>query len=355
MPPATPDAVAPDPSDEQAVSTADTTTTSQQSMMAVAQDVYGPPSVLEYRETERPVPEADQILLRVRAAAANPLDWHLMRGDPVFVRFMSGLRAPKTPVRGADVAGVVEAVGTGVTRFEVGDEVFGVCEGAFAEYAAGSEESFVHKPASLSFEEAAAVPIAGVTALQALVDHGHVEAGQHVLVNGASGGVGTFAVQLAHALDAEVTGVCSTRNVDLVTSLGADHVLDYTETDFAEQPDRYDLVLDLVGNRSLSDLRRVLTPNGTLVLVGAAEGVLGPLKTFVPAVVLSPFVDQRLRAFVADVNEDSLDSLVEYLEDGRVTPVIDRTYPLSETPEAIRYVETGRARGKVLVIPAAEK
>jgi NADPH:quinone reductase-like Zn-dependent oxidoreductase len=351
MPPATPDPVSSDPSDDQST----VTDTGATTMHAVVQDVYGPPSVLEYRETERPTPEATQILVRVRAAAANPLDWHEMRANPVFMRLISGLRTPTNGVRGVDVAGVVEAVGADVTRFRPGDEVFGVCEGAFAEYAVGNEDRFARKPDALTFEQAAAVPIAGVTALQALVDHGRLQSGQRVLVNGASGGVGTFAVQLAAALGAEVTGVCSTRNLDLVRSLGADHVVDYTETDFAREAARYDLVVDLVGNRSLADLRRVLTPEGTLVLVGAPEGTLGMLRTFVPAVVLSPFVDHRLRPFITDVDADALSTLVEYIEDGTVSPVVDRTYPLSETAAAIRYLETGRARGKVVVtVPDGE-
>lgn len=318
-------------------------------MRAVAQDVYGPASVLELREIERPTPAADEVLVRVHAAGVNPLDWHLMRGDPFLVRLMSGLRRPANSVRGADVAGVVEAVGSGVTRFAPGDAVFGVCTGAFAEYAIGSQDRLAHKPPSLAFHDAAAIPVAGVTALQGLFDHGSLQPGQSVLINGASGGVGTFAVQLAAAHGAEVTGVCSTRNVDLVRSLGADHVVDYTETDFAAGGERYDLVLDLVGNRSVSDLRRVLTPQGTLLLIGAPEGLLGPLKTFVPAVVLSPLVSQHIRTFMADVETESLESLLEYLEKGTVTPVIDRSYPLDETADAIRYVETGRARGKVVI------
>lgn len=327
-----------------------------ETMLAVAHDEYGPPDVLESREVPRPTLDDDEILVRVHAAAANPLDWHLLRGVPYIMRLQFGLRAPKTPVRGVDVAGRVEAVGAAVSRFEPGDEVFGEASGAFAEYVSGKADSFVLKPATLTFEQAAAVPVAGVTALQGLRDEGRIEPGQRVLVNGASGGVGTFAVQLAKAYGAVVTGVCSTRNVNLVRSLGADHVVDYTQTDFTGGEVQYDLVFDLVGNRSLSALRRVLAPEGTLVLCSGAGGRwVGPLGTVLVALATSRFSRQQLRAFVATVDTEKLGELAGLLEAGTVTPVIDRTYPLSEVPEAIRYLETGRARGKVVITVSDER
>jgi NADPH:quinone reductase-like Zn-dependent oxidoreductase len=326
------------------------TTGHGRTMRAIAQDGYGPPDVLELREVDVPTVGADEVLVRVRAAGANPADWHLMRGDPYVMRLQSGLSGPTPAVRGLDVAGVVESVGDGVTRFGPGDEVFGEADGTFAEYAAAGEDALAPKPAGLTFEEAAAVPVAGITALQGLRDTGGLRSEQSVLINGASGGVGTFAVQVAKAYGAAVTGVCSARNVGLVRSLGAEHVIDYTEEDFARSGERYDLVFDLVGNRSLSDLRRVLAPEGTLVLSGAAGGRwIGPLPTLATALVLSPFLRQRLRAFVASVNAADLADLAGLVEEGAVTPVIDRTYPLEETPEAIRYLEAGHARGKVVI------
>ncbi|WP_435364639.1 NAD(P)-dependent alcohol dehydrogenase [Haloarchaeobius sp. DYHT-AS-18] len=323
---------------------------SAETMQVISQDEYGPPTVLERREVPVPAPTADQILVRVRAAAANPLDWHMMRGEPYLMRLQSGLRRPSTPVRGVDVAGVVEAVGPNVTEFQPGDEVFGQAAGAFAEYVVGRVDTFAAKPSTCSFEEAAAVPVAATTALQGLRDHGELTAGQTVLINGASGGVGTFAVQLAKSFGAEVTGVCSTRNVELVRSLGTDHVVDYTKTDFTTGEQRYDLVFDLAGNHSLSALRRVLTDEGTLVLCSGAGGrLLGPLGTLAWATVVGRFSRQRLRGFLATVNTGDLETLAELLADGTVTPTIDRTYPLAETPEAIRYLETGHARGKVVI------
>mgnify|MGYP003858930069 CR=1 FL=1 len=319
-------------------------------MWAVVQDEYGPPDVLEHRETARPTVGAGEVLVRVHAAGANPADWHLMRGDPYVMRLMSGFRAPKDGVRGLDVAGRVEAVGEDVTRFRPGDEVFGEAAGSFAEYARANEDKLAAKPDTLTFEQAAAVPVAGVTALQGLRDKGEIRAGQTVLVNGASGGVGTFAVQIAAWLGAEVTGVCSTRNVELVRSLGADRVVDYTEADFTRGGERYDCVFDLVGNHSLSALRRALAPDGTLVLCGGGGGRwIGPLGTTARAALLSPFLGQRLRSFLAETTDDDLAVLADLLEDGTVTPVVDRTYPLRETAEAIRYLEAGHARGKVVV------
>jgi len=290
------------------------------------------------------------VLVRVVAASVNPLDWHYLRGLPYVVRMSAGLRKPKRIVVGVDVSGVVEAVGANVTEFSSGDEVFGARPGAFAEYVLGTEKNFVPKPPGLTFEHAAAIPIAGCTAIQALRDKGELQSGQSVLVNGAAGGVGTFAVQIAKALGAEVTGVCSTRNVDLVRAIGADAVVDYTTEDVTRSGRRYDLIVEAVGNRSLSDWRRILTPTGTLVLVGGGEGRwVGPMATPGKAILLSRFVRQRLRTLLAELNNDDLLTIAELIEAGRVTPVIDRTYPLSEAPEAVRYLEAGHAQGKVVI------
>ena len=296
------------------------------------------------------------MLVRVRAASVNPADWHLLRGEPYLVRLVFGLRRPRKIVPGIDAAGLVEEVGAAVTEFRAGDEVFGGPGGAFAEYCRGGEKDFARKPAGLTFEQAAAVPIAGCTALQGLRDQGKLEPGQTVLVNGAAGGVGTFAVQIAKALGGDVTGVCSTRSVELVRSIGADHVLDYTVEDFARSGRRYDLILHVAGNRSLPDLRRALAPRGTLVLVGGgvgrdagSGGLLGPMAQSLRAVVLSPFVGQRLRMVAAKVRKEDLVALAELIEAGKVTPVVDRSYPLSEVPQALEYLEAGHARGKVVV------
>ncbi len=319
-------------------------------MQAIVTTRYGSPDVLQLKEVARPVVEDDRVLVRVRAASVNPYDWHMLRGLPYIVRLGEGLRKPKRTGLGIDVAGQVEAVGKQVTQFQPGDEVFGGCGNAFAEYVRPREQFLVPKPANLSFEQAAAVPTAGWTALQGLRDHGQLQAGQRVLINGASGGVGTFAVQLAKAFGAEVTGVCSTRNVDLVRSIGADHVIDYTREDFTRQGQRYDLVLDAVGNRSLSAYRRALQPRGTLVLVGAPKGRwVGPLAPLLKARILAPFVSQRMVWFLAQQTQADLRVLKELIEAGKVMPVIDRTYPLRETPEAIRYLEAGHARGKVVI------
>ena len=320
-------------------------------MQAIVGEEYGGPEVLELRDVDVPALHPDGVLVRVRASSVNPYDWHVMRGLPRLVRLSEGSSRPKQPIRGVDVAGVVEAVGENVTAFRPGDEVFGAKAGALAEYVcAGPKNVLAAKPAGLTFEQAAAIPLAGVTALQALRDKGRLEAGQRVLVNGAAGGVGTFAVQIAKALGADVTGVCSTRNVDLVTSIGADRVLDYAEVDFARSGERYDLVLDNVGNRSLSDLRRALTPHGALVVVGGGGGNwIGPMMLPLRAAMLSPFVGQRLLPFLAKHTQDDLLVLKELAETGKIVPVIDRTYPLAEAAEAIRYLETGHARGKVVV------
>jgi NADPH:quinone reductase-like Zn-dependent oxidoreductase len=318
-------------------------------MKAIINREYGSPDDLKLQEIGKPVINGDGVLVRVRAASVNPLDLTL-RGRPYFVRLMTGLRRPKQSVPGVDVAGQVEAVGENVTQFRPGDEVFGTCAGAFAEFVCGGEKNFAPKPEGLTFEQAAAIPVSGCTALQALRDRGQLQPGQRVLINGASGGVGTFAVQIAKAFGAHVTGVCSTRNVDLVRSIGADQVVDYTREDFTQVEQQYDLILDAVGNRSLSDLRSALTPKGTLVLVGAKSGqLLGLLARVLRALVLSRFVGQRMLFFLAKIKKEDLVVLKELIETGKVTPVIDRTYPLSEVPEAIRYLEAGHARAKVVI------
>lgn len=321
-------------------------------MKAVIHCEYGSPDALELREIQRCVPADDELLVRVRAAAVNPLDWHYVRGTPYLARLLDmGLRKPKVIRLGVDFAGTVEAVGAKVTRFRSGDEVFGGRTGAFAEYVCVREHrAVVHKPPGLTFEEAAAVPVAAVTALQGLRDEGALQPGQKVLVNGASGGVGTFAVQLAKAFGADVTGVCSTRNVELVRSLGADQVVDYTREDFTRTGERYDVLLDNVGNRSLSECRRVLAPEGRYVMVGGPKGRwLDPLPRALAAHVTSWFVPQRMGAFLAELNQEDLTVLRELLAAGKVRPAIDRRYPLAEVPAAIRYLEEGRARGKVVI------
>jgi NADPH:quinone reductase-like Zn-dependent oxidoreductase len=323
-------------------------------MKAVVQDEYGSAAVLETRDIDRPEITEEEVLVRVRAAGVNPADWAIMSGLPYIARPVYGLRKPKNAVRGTDVAGTVEAVGAGVTRLQPGDEVFGWCSalgGAFAEYAAASEDALAPKPANLTFEEAAAVPMAGLVALQALRDHGGVRAGQKVLINGASGGIGTFAVQIAKALGAEVTGVCSTRNVEMVRSIGADHVIDYTREDFTQKTERYDFILDNVANHSLSDLRRALTPTGTLVPNGGGfdNHWFASGGRVIGAHVLNRFVSHRLRPFLVSPKFEDLVVLKELIESGKVTPVIDRTYPLSETSQAVGHVGGGHARGKIAV------
>lgn len=322
-------------------------------MKAVVYHEYGAPDVLRVEEVEKCAPNDNQVLIKVRAAAANPLDWHYVRGIPYLVRVGNGVGKPADPRVGVDMAGVVEAVGTSVTQFKPGDEVFGVAPGAFAEYARATERRIALKPASVTFEQAAAVPVAAMTALQGLRDEGKIQAGQRVLINGASGGVGTFAVQIAKSYGAQVTGVCSTRNVELVRSLGADYVVDYTKENFWESEERYDLILDNVGTQPLSAFRRVLTPEGTLVMIGGGgpnEGKwIGPMARPVKALFMSPFVSQKMGMMLADTNNKDLTFMAELMEAKKVTPVIDRTYKLSEAAEAIRYLETGRARGKVII------
>jgi NADPH:quinone reductase-like Zn-dependent oxidoreductase len=322
-------------------------------MKAIAQDKYGSADVLQLRDTAKPAIGEHDVLVRVRAAAVNPADWAIMGGLPYIARPapMYGLRTPKNGIRGTDVAGRVEAAGSSVTRFRLGDEVFGWCRGAFAEYAAASEDGLAVKSADLTFEQAAAVPMAGSVALQALRDHGNVQAGQRVLINGASGGIGTFAVQIAKSLGAEVTGVCSTSNMEMVRSIGADHVVDYTRDDFTQSGERYDFILDNISNRSLSDLRRVLTARGMLVPNGGQfqNRWFSSAGRLIKAMVSFRFVSQRLGRFVVAQKHDDLLALKELIEAGKVMPIIDRTYPLSETAAAMDYVGTGHARGKVVI------
>lgn len=321
-------------------------------MKAVVQDTYGSSHVLELRDIDKPEIGDDDVLVRVHAAGLDRGVWHLMTGLPYLLRLGFGLRAPKTRVRGMDVAGRVEAVGKNVTEFQVGAEVFGICDGSFAEYACVSDKKLVPKPENLTFEQAAAVPISAITALQGLRDKGEVAAGQTVLIIGASGGVGTFAVQLAKAFGAEVTGVCGTTKVAMVRSIGADHVIDYTRNDFAQTGQRrYDVILDIAGNRSLSNLRRALTPRGTLVITGGEEGDrwIGGTDRQLRALLLSPFVRHNLRSFISAERKEDIQVLRELIEAGKVTPVIDKTYPLSEVPEAMRYLEAGHPRGKVVI------
>lgn len=315
---------------------------------------YGSPEVLKLEDIEKPMPGDDEVLVRVHAAAANPLDWHFMRGTPYIVRLDAGLRKPQVTRLGVDFAGTVEAVGGNVTRLKPGDEVFGGSTGAYGRYVTVHQDwAVVPKPAGVSFEQAAAVPIAAVTALQALRDKGRVQPGQKVLINGASGGVGTFAVQLAKHFGAHVTGVCSTRNLEMVRSIGADAVIDYTKQDFTEGSERYDLVLDLVGNRKLSEIRRVMKTDGVTVLVGGGGpddgNWIGPLLGPIKGMIYSPFVSQQFEPFLAQLNQEDLTFLGDLIQAGTLTPVIDRRYPLSDVPEAIRYLEKGHARGKVII------
>ncbi len=317
-------------------------------MKAIVYTQYGPPDVLRLKEVAKPVPKDHQVLVKVQAASVNALDWRRFTSTSIVGRFLDGvlLKAINT-VLGVDIAGRVEAVGAAVTQFQPGDEVFGDCTGAFAEYACADEDKVALKPANLSFEAAAAVPVAAVTALQGLRDKGQIEVGQQVLINGASGGVGTFAVQLAKSFGAEVTAVCSTRNVDMAHSLGADHVIDYTQENFSRNGRRYDLILAVNGNHPLQDYRRALSPSGIAVVLG------GSLAQFFQGVLLGPVVSRigrkKVRSFIASINQRDLVFLKELLEEGKVVPVIDRCYPLHETAEAIRYLVEGHARGKVVI------
>jgi NADPH:quinone reductase-like Zn-dependent oxidoreductase len=319
-------------------------------MKAIVYRNYGSPDVLKCEEIEKPTAEDDEVLIKVRAASVNPFDWHFMRGTPYIGRIMIGLSKPKITRLGVDVAGQVEAVGKNVTQFKAGDEVFGSCRGAFAEYACTSESALVTKPNNVTFEQAASVPVAAYTALQALRDKGQIQKGQKVLINGAAGGVGTFAVQIARSFGADVAGVCSTRNVDMVRSIGADRVIDYTQEDFTKSVQRYDLILDCVGNQSLSACRRVLSPKGIYIMVGGPGGRwIGPLPRLIKALVLSRFVSQNLVMVLAKGSKEDLTIMRELIETGKVAPVIDRSYRLSQVPQAIRYLEEGHARGKVAI------
>jgi NADPH:quinone reductase-like Zn-dependent oxidoreductase len=323
----------------------------EQTMKAVRYYCYGSTDVLEYDDVEKPSPAADEVLIKVQFAAVNPLDWHYLHGTPYFMRLLSGLGTPADSRLGVDLAGTVEAVGSNVTRFKPGDEVFGGGNGAFAEYVIAREDGpRVMKPANVSFEQAATVGIAGVTALQALRDKGRLEPGQKVLINGASGGVGTFAVQIAKSMGAEVTGVCSTRNVEMVRSIGADHVIDYKKDDYTKGDQRYDLIIDMVGNHSLSKNRQVLTPAGALVMVGGATGNwLSALAEPLKALIYSKFVDQQFVMILAELNQEDLVIIGNMIAAGAVTPVVDRRYPLSEIASAIEYSEDGHARGKIII------
>jgi NADPH:quinone reductase-like Zn-dependent oxidoreductase len=320
-------------------------------MKAIVQDRYGSPDVLELREVERPVPEAGEVLVRVRASSVNAADWHIMRGDPYFARLFLGLRGPKSRIRGRDFAGMIEAVGPGVSgMLQVGDDVFGEVEGSFAEYVRVPAALVERKPVNLTFEQTATLPLAGNTAWMGLSD---LKAGQKVLINGASGGVGLLAVQIAKARKAVVTGVCSTRNVEQVRSAGADVVIDYRTSDFTEGDERYDVVFDLVGNRSMSALRGLLTPDGTLVLSGGGSftgGVLfGPYRLIILGKVLASFTRQRIVVLEVKPSKENLAALRDLAESGKLVPVIERTYPLTDAPDAIRQVETAHARAKVVV------
>ncbi len=323
-------------------------------MKAVRYHAYGDPNVLRYEDVEVPVPAADEVLIRVHAGSINPLDWHFMRGVPYLMRMQSGLVAPRDPRFGVDVAGRVEAVGADVTQFALGDAVFGTTRGGFAEYACAPVRSIAKKPATVSFDEAAAAGVAAITALQALRDTGRLQPGERVLVNGASGGVGTFAVQMAKWLGAHVTAVCSARNLDLVRSIGADETIDYAVSDFTAGPPRFDVVLDMIGRQSLRACRRAMTPRGRYVIVGAPSGRwLAPFDRVLRAVVLSRFVGQELRLAMIRANSDDAATLADLLDRGTVRSVIDLRYQLGDVTAAVRYVEEGHARGKVVIAVAA--
>lgn len=325
-------------------------------MQAVLYHRYGPPpDVLDFRETNKPFPAAGEVLVQIHAASVNPYDWHFVRGAPTFIRVFTGLRNPKSSTIGADAAGVITAVGAGVTRFKPGDAVFGVCRGAFADFACASETKLALKPENISFEQAASVPIAGITALQGLRDCGHVRTGQRVLINGAAGGVGTFAVQIGKWLGAHVTGICSTRNLKLVRSIGADQAIDYTAQDFTRSGERYDVLFDLVGNHPLKSMLRAMHPKG--IFVGCGGG--GPEKSsrellaiMLGRFVLSPFTSRKLTGVFAKINAADLQVLADLMQAAKIKPVHDRSYPLNRVAEALLYVETCHARGKVTITVA---
>ena len=318
-------------------------------MKAILYRRYGSPDVLKCEEIEKPTARDGEVLIKVRAASVNPLDWRLMRGGPFIIRIVLALLQPKIKRSGRDVAGQVEAVGRNVTQFKPGDNVFGACSGAFAEYVCVPESALAMKPKNVTFEQAASVPVAAFTALQGLRDKGHIQAGQRVLINGAAGGVGTFAVQIAKWFGADVTGVCSTRNVEMVRSIGADRVIDYTREDFTQGTQRYDLIFDCVGNHSLSARRRVLNPKGRCVIAGGPKELRTMLARAFEAIVVARFVSQHFVMFIARLSKEDLTIMHELMAAGKVTPVIDRRYRLSEVPEAMRYLEEGHARGKVVI------
>jgi NADPH:quinone reductase-like Zn-dependent oxidoreductase len=320
-------------------------------MKAAIYTSYGPPDVVRITDVEKPVPKDDEVLIKVRAASVNPLDWRLMKGEPRFLRLFFGLRKPRRGRPGVDVAGEVEAVGRNVTQFKPGDEVFGSCRAAFAEYVCTAESKIAMKPDNVTFEQAASVNVAGLTALQGLRDKGKIQPGSKVLINGAAGGVGTFAVQIAKSFGADVTGVCSTRNVAMVKSIGANEVIDYTQHDFTTSNQRYDLILDCVGNHSFSACRRVLNPEGRFLMVGAPHdaSALDLLVPMIKAPLLSLFGSQKAIPFISKPSQDDLTLLGELIATGKLKPVIDSRYSLSDAADAVRQVEEGHARGKVLI------
>lgn len=319
-------------------------------MKAIAYTEYGPPDVLQLTDEATPIPKDDEVLIHVGAAAVNPLDWHILRGEPFLIRLMGfGLLKPKHRILGADMSGRVEAVGRSVTRFRVGDEVFGASMGGFAEFACVREDKLALKPTAMTFEQAAAVPVACITALQALRDHGRLQSGQHVLINGASGGVGTFAIQIAKVLGAQVTGVCSGKNIEMVKSIGADHVIDYSKDDFWSGGMEYDLIVDNAAFQPIRKPLRVLKTTGTYVGVGGSSSTLSVLQALTVNPLIARMKGRRVVSLMANVNQADLIIIKGLLDAGKVVPVIDRKYDLSETPEAIRYVEQGHARGKVVI------
>jgi len=321
-------------------------------MKAIVGRCYGSPDVLKFTDIAKPVPADNEVLVKVHAASVNPLDWHYMRGAPYIIRLFSGLGAPDDPSVGVDFSGTVEAVGKDVTRYKVGDEVFGGGSGAFAQFLVKTEDShsFVPKPDKISHEQAAAVPIAGLTALQAVRDFGKLKAGEKVLINGASGGVGTLAVQIAKSLGAEVTGVCSTRNIEMVTSIGADYVIDYKKDNYTQKGQQYDLIIDMVGNHSISDNRKALKAEGRMVMVGGGKGNwIAPFAGSIKAMLWAPFIDQEIGTMLSGFNSDDLNTLGELMQTGELDPIIGSHFELAETAEAIRHSEQGHARGKIII------
>jgi NADPH:quinone reductase-like Zn-dependent oxidoreductase len=314
-------------------------------MNAILYRRYGSAEVLDFQQVEKPEAGEDDILVQILATSVNPADWHYMTGKPYFMRLMIGLRKPKKITLGVDMAGRVEAVGKNVTKFKVGDEVFGWSSASFAEYVQVTEKAIVSKPSNVSYEQGAAVAIAALTALQGLRDKGNLQEGHNVLINGAAGGVGTFAVQIAKALGAQVTGVCSTRNVEMVRSIGSDHVIDYTKENFTNGPKRYDLILDTIGNHSLAASKRALSPSGKLVIVG------GPVRHMIGAMLRLPFTTKRTVGFIAKLTNLDLLTMRDLLESGKVVPVIDRNYSLRDTSDALTYLSQGHAQGKVVLRP----